>query len=136
MRTRTALGRRWRAEAVAPVATIAKVLRVSRQSLYDTPVRPDGPRPPKKRSTPPPLPEGWQQLTLSPGPAEVVAWVDRVAGELVGPVRWGVSRLDLFSDWQGWTLTGDDRRRFVCRATERKTYEQSGSTRRSVVDGL
>ena len=66
MRTRTALGRRWRAEAVAPVATIAKVLRVSRQSLYDTPVRPDGPRPPKKRSTPPPLPEGWQQLTLSP----------------------------------------------------------------------
>lgn len=23
------------------------------------------------------------------GPAEVVAWVDRVAGELVGPVRWG-----------------------------------------------
>lgn len=65
MRTRTALGRRWRAEAVAPVATIAKVLRVSRQSLYDTPVKPDGPRPPK-RSTPPPLPEGWQQLTLSP----------------------------------------------------------------------
>ena len=32
MRTRTALGRRWRAEAVAPVATIAKVLQVSRQS--------------------------------------------------------------------------------------------------------
>jgi putative transposase len=65
VRTRTALGRRWRAEAVAPVAVIAKVLRVSRQSLYDTPVKPGGPRPARPRSTPPPLPEGWQQLTLS-----------------------------------------------------------------------
>jgi hypothetical protein len=56
--TRTSLGRRWRAEEVAPVATIARVLRGGRQSLYDTRTRPDGPRPPKMRSTPPPLLEG------------------------------------------------------------------------------
>jgi putative transposase len=50
---------------VAPVAIIARVLRVSRQSLYDTPSKPDGPRPPMKRSMPPVLPEGWPQLVLS-----------------------------------------------------------------------
>jgi len=66
VRTRACLGRRWRAEGVAPVATIARVLRVSRQALYDVPRRPDGPRPRRPRSTPPPLPQGWEQLVLSP----------------------------------------------------------------------
>lgn len=71
MRTRTSLGRRWRAEGVAPVATIARVLQVSRQALYDIPSQPDGPRPPRPRSTPPPLPEGWEQLVLSPQTASL-----------------------------------------------------------------
>jgi hypothetical protein len=66
MSTRTSLGRPWRAEGAAPAATTARVLRVSRHSLYDPPRRPDGPRPSKQRSTPPPLPEGFQQLMLSP----------------------------------------------------------------------
>jgi putative transposase len=67
VRTRTSLGRRWRAEGVAPVTVIARVLRVSRQALYDTPRRPDdGPSPRRGRSVPPPLPEGWEQLTVSP----------------------------------------------------------------------
>lgn len=59
------------------------------------------------------------------GPAETVAWIDGVMSALVGPVRWSVSRVDLFSDWQGWTLTGDDRNRFLCRATARTLHEES-----------
>jgi hypothetical protein len=47
---------------------------------------------------------------------------ERLAG---GPVSWGVSRLDLFCDVQGWTLTGDDRHRFVCRAAKRDLHEDS-----------
>ena len=55
------------AEGVAPVAVIARVLRVSRQALYYTPKHPDhvGPRPPL-RLVPPPLPEGWQTMVVSP----------------------------------------------------------------------
>lgn len=45
---------------------------------------------------------------------------ERLAG---GPVEWGLSRLDLFCDVQGWTLGGDDRRRFVCRAAKRDLFE-------------
>jgi putative transposase len=63
--TRASLGRRWRAEEVAAVAVIARVLRVSRQALDDTLIRPVGPRPPRRRSAPPPLLEGWEQLELS-----------------------------------------------------------------------
>jgi hypothetical protein len=63
--TRASLGRGWRAEEVAAVAVIARVLRVSRQALDDTPIRPDGPRRPRRRSAPPPLLEGWEQLELS-----------------------------------------------------------------------
>ncbi len=55
------------AEGAAPVAVIARVLRVSRQSLYYTPKHPDrvGPRPPL-RLVPPPLPDDWQTIVLSP----------------------------------------------------------------------
>ncbi|MEX1133471.1 MAG: hypothetical protein WED83_01350 [Acidimicrobiia bacterium] len=44
----------------------------------------------------------------------------------VGDVRWAVSRLDLFADVQGWWPTVEDRVRFVCRATTRDTFEESG----------
>lgn len=49
------------------MATTARVLRVSRQSLYYTPKRPDhvGTRP-RLRLVPPPLPDDWQTCTLSP----------------------------------------------------------------------
>ena len=44
----------------------------------------------------------------------------------VGEVRWSVSRVDLFADVQGWWPTVEDRDRFVCRATTRDTFEESG----------
>jgi hypothetical protein len=44
-----------------------------------------------------------------------------------GAVDLTVSRVDLFSDWQGWSLCGDDRHRFVCRAKSRVTYEENDS---------
>lgn len=56
------------AEALAPVATIARVLRVSRQSLYTRPTIPrdrEG-RVVELRATPPPLPDGWETMLLSP----------------------------------------------------------------------
>jgi hypothetical protein len=34
-----------------------------------------------------------------------------------------VSRIDLHADWQNWELTGDHRRRFVCRSRDLTTYE-------------
>jgi hypothetical protein len=58
VRTRTSLGRRWRAEALAPwrpsPGCCGSAARVSTRRQLD----PTVPRPPKKRSTPPPLPEG------------------------------------------------------------------------------
>lgn len=73
MKVRTALGRSFVAEAAAPVAVIARCLRVSRQALYTTPVipgNPDGTRPPV-RLVAPPLPEDWQTCELSPATAEL-----------------------------------------------------------------
>src|SRR5664280_3327267 len=42
-------------------------------------------------------------------------------------VRLTCSRLDLHSDWQGWRLDGDDRSRFLCKASTRVLYEDGGS---------
>lgn len=73
MKHRCALGRQWVAEALAPVAVIARVLRVSRQALYRQPKVPrdgDG-RVVELRQLPPPLPAGWKTMTLSP---EVTDW--------------------------------------------------------------
>jgi len=68
VRARTRLGRTWRAEGAAPTATIARVLRISRQSLYDVPSRPEptGPGRPRRQSVPPPLPLNWQTMQLGP----------------------------------------------------------------------
>jgi hypothetical protein len=57
------------------------------------------------------------------GPRAVVQWFEEVIGAEVGPIRWTVSRIDLYADFQGWGLTGDDRTRFVTRADLRDTYE-------------
>lgn len=58
------------------------------------------------------------------GPLATLGFFDQV-GEFIagGPVRWGLSRLDLFCDVQGWSLVGDDRHRFVCRADRRDLHE-------------
>ena len=41
----------------------------------------------------------------------------------VGPVMFSVGRIDLFADFQGWNLSGDERGKFVCRSQETATYE-------------
>lgn len=60
------------------------------------------------------------------GPRAALAFYESVGERLVGgPVSWGLSRLDLFCDVQGWTLHGDDRSRFKCRASKRDLHEDS-----------
>jgi hypothetical protein len=44
----------------------------------------------------------------------------------LGEIEWGASRVDLFADVQGWWPTVEERERFVCRATTRDTFEESG----------
>lgn len=57
------------------------------------------------------------------GPRAAIGWfLDLLAGD-VGPIRPSVARLDLFADFQGWALRGDDRHRFVVRGRELDTYE-------------
>lgn len=57
------------------------------------------------------------------GPTKAVEWFDQVIANEVGSIVWTVSRVDLFSDWQGWSLCAADLNRFVCRARNRATYE-------------
>lgn len=66
------------------------------------------------------------ELLHGVGPTDALAYFTTL-GEYVasGPVDWSLSRLDLFCDVQGWTLTGDDRDRFVCRAGRRDLHEES-----------
>ncbi len=59
------------------------------------------------------------------GPAAAVEWYRTILRSVANPVVLTVSRIDLHSDWQGWSLDGDDRRRFLCRATRRDTYERA-----------
>ena len=61
------------------------------------------------------------------GPRAVVDLLQEVLGPDVGELHFGVSRVDLFADWQGWSLGADDAHRFVCRADARRTYEVGGS---------
>lgn len=53
----------------------------------------------------------------------VVAWCRETFGPILGHIDWQVSRIDLFVDVQGWDLTVDDRRDFLCRAKARRTWE-------------
>ena len=68
MKSRCALGRRLVAEGAGPVAQVARVLGVSRQALYHQPTVPrDGDGTVVELGvTPPPLPDGWQTLVVSP----------------------------------------------------------------------
>lgn len=60
------------------------------------------------------------------GPRSALRFYESVGERLIGgPVRWGLSRLDLFCDVQGWTLHGDHRSRFKCQATKRDLHEES-----------
>ncbi|MCA1838518.1 MAG: DDE-type integrase/transposase/recombinase, partial [Actinobacteria bacterium] len=68
VRARTRMGRAWKAEGIAPTAVIARVLRISRQALYDTPSRPEpaGPGRARRTSMPPLLPADWQTMVIDP----------------------------------------------------------------------
>jgi hypothetical protein len=60
------------------------------------------------------------------GPAAVVATMRALLEPQLGHVHFSVSRVDLFADWQGWSLSLDDAQRFLCRADARRTYELGG----------
>lgn len=57
------------------------------------------------------------------GPTAAVEHFTRIADAFVEGLRWSASRLDVFSDWQGWMPEADDRVRFVGRAVNRVTHE-------------
>lgn len=57
------------------------------------------------------------------GALPAVDWFASVLGQGVGPLRFGVSRLDLHADFQGWDIDGDKRGRFICRAERRDLHE-------------
>lgn len=57
------------------------------------------------------------------GPRASVAWFEGLVGSFTGGLRTTVARLDVFSDWHGFALTADDRKRFVCRAKRCDTHE-------------
>ncbi|MBW4079234.1 MAG: hypothetical protein HIU84_12145 [Acidobacteria bacterium] len=59
------------------------------------------------------------------GPRAAVEWFAQHLENACGPVLLTVSRLDLFADFQGWSLNGDDRREFLCRATDLGLREAS-----------
>ena len=61
------------------------------------------------------------------GPEAAVAALQEVLTPELPHLRFWVNRVDLFADWQGWSLGLDDARRFVCRADARRTYEVAGA---------
>ena len=61
------------------------------------------------------------------GPGAAVATLREMLEPELGQLRLWVNRVDLFADWQGWTLSLDDAHRFVCRAEARRTYEVGGT---------
>jgi hypothetical protein len=67
------------------------------------------------------------ELLHAIGAAETVALLAGLLGEAVSDLRLGVSRLDVFSDWQGWQLDASQRERFVCRADHLRLYEDGGA---------
>ena len=63
------------------------------------------------------------EFLQSAGSTGVLAALHELLEPEIGPLRFSVSRLDVFVDLQGWTLRLDDANRFVCRADARRTFE-------------
>lgn len=59
--------------------------------------------------------------------ASVAEWFDQIVTAAMGPVKWSVSRIDLFVDVQGLDLTPDLGRRFVARSKQLVTYTDGES---------
>jgi hypothetical protein len=60
------------------------------------------------------------------GPEQLLADLQYLLEPELGPQFFSVSRVDLFVDVQGWSLSLADAHRFVCRADVRRTYEVGG----------
>jgi hypothetical protein len=60
------------------------------------------------------------------GPEQLLADLRYILEPELGPLCFSVSRLDLFVDVQGWSLSLEDAHRFACRADARRTYEVGG----------
>ncbi|MGH8995954.1 MAG: hypothetical protein ACRDYB_08005, partial [Acidimicrobiales bacterium] len=61
------------------------------------------------------------------GPVQLLEDLRYLLEPELGPLYFSVSRLDLFADVQGWSLSLDDAHRFLCRADARLTYEVGGT---------
>jgi hypothetical protein len=59
------------------------------------------------------------------GVEHVVEWAQSLLESVCGPVLLEVSRVDLFADFQGWSVSGDQRREFLCRADTRHLFESA-----------
>jgi hypothetical protein len=57
------------------------------------------------------------------GARKALEWFRDCLEAECGAIRLTASRIDLHADWQGWSLEGEDRRRFVCRSEDRITHE-------------
>ncbi len=59
------------------------------------------------------------------GVEEVVDWARWLLESECGPVHLQVARIDLFADFQGWNISGDQRHEFLCRADARNLFENA-----------
>lgn len=66
------------------------------------------------------------QFLHAVGARAALAWIRFVLTEAFRDVHLQVSRVDVFADWQGWRLRGEDRGRFVGWSTTVNTYEKDG----------
>ena len=57
------------------------------------------------------------------GVEEVVEWARHLLESECGAVHLQVARIDLFADFQGWNISGDQRHEFLCRADARNLFE-------------
>lgn len=59
------------------------------------------------------------------GPRAALAWFRDLAATFTSGLQLGASRVDVYTDVQGWPLQVEDRLRFVARGKQRHTYEDS-----------
>ena len=60
------------------------------------------------------------------GPMSALTWFSDLLLRLNVHAAWSLSRVDLFTDVQGWTLCPGDRQRFLCRSLSLSMYEAGG----------
>ena len=70
----------------------------------------------------------WAEFLHGVGCESALTFFESMGPRLIhGDVRWGLSRMDLFCDVQGWLVDGDDRRNFICRGSRLDTHEEGTS---------